>query len=108
MNLQVIVIQSVSILLVLALILAVRKPLVEHEIYDHAGDADVHPQRPRPARNRSMAIIAGPQAAAQRDDYQGNDYDRKRDVRDEYDQINNMPKVVAEKADVPNVVMEIK
>src|ERR1039458_4957829 len=29
-------------------------------------------------------------------------------VRNEYDQINNMPKVVAEKTDIPNVIMKIQ
>ena len=42
--------------------LAVRKPLVQHEIYDDAGDRNVHPQRPSPAGDCTMLIVASTQA----------------------------------------------
>src|SRR5271165_4739465 len=88
--------------------LAMREPLIQHEIYQHAGDADVHPQRPGPARDRPMLIITSPQPADESDDHHGNNHNRERHMGDEYDQINNMPKVVAQKTDISNVIMEIQ
>jgi hypothetical protein len=74
-------------------LLAVREPLVKHEIYEHAGDADVHPQRPGPARDGAMLIVAAPQSSAQCDDDHGNNHDGERHVGNEDNQINHMPKV---------------
>ena len=34
------------------------KPLIQHEVYEHTGDTDIHPQRPGPACDGAMLIIA--------------------------------------------------
>ena len=43
-------------------ILAMRKPLVQHEVHDHSGHGNVHPQRPGPARDGAMLCDSAPSA----------------------------------------------
>jgi hypothetical protein len=87
--------------------LAVRKPLVQHEVYEHSGDAHVHPQRPRPARDGAMAVIAAAQPAAQCNDDHWHDDDGQGDVRNQHDQVNDVPEVTAQEPDVADVGVKI-
>lgn len=89
------------------MILAVWKPLIEHEVYEHPGDADVHPEGKGPARDGAVSVVASPQAAAQRDDHHGHNYDGKRDMRNQDDKINRAPYSLAEKKNVSRVDVKI-
>jgi hypothetical protein len=46
-----------------SIFLAMREPLVKHEIHDHASDRDIHPQRPSPFGDGAMLVVAGVQSA---------------------------------------------
>ncbi len=50
-----------------------HEQLIQHEVDDDAGDADVHPEREGPARNRPVQRVAGPQCARERDQHQRHD-----------------------------------
>ncbi len=43
--------------------------MIKHEIHNHAGDRNVHPQRISPARDGAVAIKAFPQSADQRNEH---------------------------------------
>src|SRR6202453_5514872 len=70
---------------------AMWKPLVQHEVYEHAGDADIYPQWPGPARNGAVLVVTPAQSLNERDYNHGYDYDSQRHMRDENDQIDHMP-----------------
>ncbi len=85
-----------------------RKPPVQHEVYEHPCDADVHPERPGPPCDGAMAVIAATQPAAQRNDDHGDDHDGERHVWNQHDQINDVPEAAAQEADITHVRVKIQ
>src|ERR1700685_1889338 len=83
-----------------SIVLAVREPAIQHEVNQNAGNADVHPQRPRPFGDGAVTGVAGAQAAAQRDDHHGDNYDGERHMRNEHHKINLPPEPLTEKKNV--------
>lgn len=59
----------------LSKVLVLHEQLIQHEVDDDAGNADVHPERESPARNRLVQGVAGPQGARERDQHQRHDDD---------------------------------
>lgn len=82
------------------------KPLVQHEINDHTGDADVHPERPCPAGNDAMPVIPGAKGAAQRDYCQWNYDHRQDDVRAQNREVNRSRPSLPQKKNVSDFVVE--
>src|SRR5580692_6957273 len=90
-----------------ATFLAMREPLIQHEVYEYSGDADIHPQWPCPARDRAMAIVAPSQPATQGDDHHRHNHDGERDVWNQNHEINHMPQALPQEANVANLPMKI-
>ncbi len=90
------------------LLLAMRKPLVQHEVYDDTRDRNIHPKRPGPTRNRAMCRVTSPEAPAQRDDHHGHNDDRQDYMRHKDQKIDRMPHSFTEKTDFSDVGVKVE
>ena len=69
--------------------------MVNHEIYDDAGDGNVEPQRQGPARDDAVLVETLQPGATQRDDDHGNDNDGENGVRGKQSEINGADPTLA-------------
>ena len=61
--------------------------MIEEEVHEDAGHADVHPQRKRPSRYTAMLHNPHSQSVHHRENRERNDHDRKDRVRAEHPEI---------------------
>src|SRR5260370_9142440 len=65
-----------------------RKPMVEHEINEDAGDRNIEPDRHRPPAEPAMSIPAALENWHQRHDHQRQGDEREQNARDQNREIN--------------------
>jgi hypothetical protein len=65
-----------------------RKPLVKHQVHEHACDRDVKPDWDRPTRDSLMAIPSAAKNLNERDNHQRQRHKSKQNVRRQYREVN--------------------
>ena len=89
--------------------MASGEQFVEHQVDDHAGDRDIHPDRVSPAGDLAMLLKLAAQSERERNDDQRHDDGSENRVRNQNREINRARPSVAAKTDRADVgvVVEI-